>query len=57
MNDYDYEYKYSFFVRNTSDNGEWIIADCDAKLFVIKDNKYVGIRPDMYISIDDAVGE
>ena len=54
MSDFDYEYKYSFYVRNTSDSGEWIIADCEAKQFIVKDNKYVGIRPAMFISIDEA---
>lgn len=52
MADFDYIYKYSFYVRDTDDNGEWIIADCEAKEFVTKDNKYVGIRPAMYVSID-----
>ena len=54
MQDSDYEYVYSYYVRNTSDSGEWMIADCQSKQFVIKSNKYVGIRPAMYISLDPA---
>ena len=50
---YNYEYKYSFYVRNENDDGKWIIADCEAMKFVAKDNKYVGIRPAMYISIGE----
>ncbi len=52
MQDSDYEYVYSYYVRNTNDSGEWIIADCQAKQFVIKSNKYVGVRPAMYVTID-----
>ena len=50
MENFDYEYKYSFYTRAVSDSGEWIIADCEAMQFITKDNKYVGIRPAMYIS-------
>lgn len=57
MADFDYEYKYSFYVRDVNDNGEWIIADCEAKQFIVKDNKYVGIRPAMYISMDEESSE
>ena len=52
MQDSDYEYVYSYYVRNTDDTGEWMIADCQSEQFVIKSNKYVGIRPAMYISIE-----
>ena len=52
MEKFDYEYKYSFYTRAVSDSGEWIIADCEAMQFITKDNKYVGIRPAMYISTD-----
>ena len=57
MSDFDYEYKYSFYVRDVDDGGKWIVADCEAGEFVTKDNKYVGIRPAMYISLDKAEGE
>lgn len=52
MQDSDYEYVYSYYVRNTDDTGEWMIADCQSEQFVIKSNKYVGIRPAMYISTE-----
>ena len=54
MQDSDYEYVYSYYVRNTNDSGEWIIADCQAKQFVIKNNRYVGVRPAMYVSMDES---
>jgi hypothetical protein len=57
MSDFDYEYKYSFYVRDVNGDEEWIIADCEAQQFITKDNKYVGIRPAMYISMDKAEGE
>ena len=57
MSDFDYEYKYSFYVRDVNGDEEWIIADCEAQQFITKDNKYVGIRPAMYISTDKAEGE
>jgi hypothetical protein len=56
MADFDYEYKYSFYVRDTNAAGEWIIADCEAEQFVTKDNKYVGIRPAMFITMDRVSG-
>ena len=52
MADFEYEYKYSYSVRGVGDSGEWIIADCEAEQFVTKDNRYVGIRPAMFITID-----
>lgn len=52
MQDSDYEYVYSYYVRNANDSGEWIIADCQSKQFVVKTNRYVGIRPAMYITLD-----
>ncbi len=52
MQDSDYEYVYSYYVRGTDSSGEWIIADCQSKQFSVKDNRYVGIRPAMYISME-----
>lgn len=54
MQNSEYEYVYSYYIRNADNSGEWIIADCQSKQFVVKSNRYVGIRPAMYISFDEA---
>ncbi|MBR2891950.1 MAG: hypothetical protein IKC22_06240 [Bacilli bacterium] len=52
MADFDYEYFYTYYVRDVNDDGEWIIVDCENKEFITINNKYVGIKPAMYIQID-----
>lgn len=50
---FDYDYVYSYYVRNTNDSGEWIMVNCDEQQFTAKNTKYVGIRPAMYITLDE----
>lgn len=52
----EYEYHYTYFVRSTTDSGEWIIADCESAGFTTRspENKLVGIRPAVYIDLDEA---
>ena len=50
--DFDYDYVYSYYVRDTDKNDEWIIVDCENKQFITKNNRYVGIRPAVVIKMD-----
>lgn len=50
---FDYDYVYSYYVRDTDDSGEWIMVSCEEKQFTDKNTKYVGIRPAMYVSLDE----
>jgi hypothetical protein len=52
MDDSDYEYVYSYYVRDTDEDGKWIMVDCVNRDFVAKNTSYVGIRPAMYVSMD-----
>lgn len=51
--DFDYSWYYCYYVRNTDEDGKWIIADCENQEFITKNNKYVGIRPVFYITMDE----
>lgn len=53
MSDFDYKYEYSYYVRNTDESGNWIVADCENQQFTTKFNKYTGIRLTMYITLDE----
>ncbi len=52
----EYEYKYTYYVRSTTDEGEWIIADCESDIFTNRGslNTLVGIRPAVYITTDSS---
>ncbi len=56
MEDLDYSYVYTYFTRDVSEDGKWILADCDAKAFVTweREYRYVGVRPAMYVAVDTA---
>lgn len=55
MEDFDYSYVYAYYVRDTDESGEWIVADCDADAFVTRGDahRYVGLRPAVYITQAD----
>lgn len=55
MSDLDYIYVYAYYVRDTDEEGEWIVADCEADRFVSKSDtyRYTGIRPAVYIDMDE----
>lgn len=50
--DFDNEYDYSYYIRNTDDTGEWLIVNCNDKAIQRKHQEYVGIRPAVIISIE-----
>lgn len=51
--DSDYDLLYCFVTRDLDNNGNFLIADCDDKEFSLPNTKYVGIRPAVYITIDE----
>lgn len=57
MADFDYTYIYTYYVRDMDDQGAWVVADCESDSFTSKGNayRYVGIRPAIYISMDEVV--
>lgn len=53
LKDLDHTYEYSYFVRNVDENNKWIIANHESQSFITENNELIGIRPAIYISLDE----
>jgi len=49
----DFDQAPNYYVRDVNANGDWIVAECGSKAFLKQSTSYVGLRPAMYIEMDN----